>query len=235
MSKAQRSFQPGTQYYVPAMQAGAELGQQLDSRVDMGAPKLASATGNDIMNATIIANAGVSTTMILASPAICADAPYGRSVGVKASGATGANLVTKVFGRDYLGQGMNETITVANGDGTTQIQGLKAFKYVDKIVHNGGATNAVTASLGFGTKLGLPYNTRQIEREYVDQVVGATGTFVAGVLTDPQTTTTGDPRGTYVPTYTPDGVKKLSLDAQFSNFVNAANNGGLHGIAQFNG
>jgi len=234
MGKAQRSFQTGLQYYVPAMQAGAELGQQLDMRVEFGTPKLASATGNDILNATIIANAGVSTTMLI-STANVADAPFGRNVGVKASGATGANLVTKVFGRDYLGQAMNETITVANGDGTTQIVGLKAFKYIDKIVHNGGASNAVTASLGFGGKLGLPYNTRAVEREYADFVVAAAGTLVAGVLTDPQTTTTGDVRGTYIPTTTLDGVKKIAIDAQFSSYVNAANNGGLHGIPQFNG
>lgn len=49
-------------------------------------------------------------------------------------------------------------------------------------------------------------------------------------LTDPQTTTTGDPRGTYEPITLLDGVKKIEVAFVGDNVVNAAGNGGLHGI-----
>lgn len=53
--------------------------------------------------------------------------------------------------------------------------------------------------------------------------------FSHPVVTDPQTTTTGDPRGTYEPLLTPDGseiIVGLVGDPAF----NASGNGGLHGI-----
>ncbi len=48
-------------------------------------------------------------------------------------------------------------------------------------------------------------------------------------LTDPQTTTTGDPRGTYEPLRTLDG-SEIIVSMLGNNAVNASNNGGLHGI-----
>jgi hypothetical protein len=58
---------------------------------------------------------------------------------------------------------------------------------------------------------------------------------VAPVFTDPQTATTGDPRGTYDPNGTLNGTRIFELDCDFDDFVNAANNGGMHGIRHFNG
>jgi hypothetical protein len=51
--------------------------------------------------------------------------------------------------------------------------------------------------------------------------------------TDPGTTTTGDPRGTYVPNTTPNGAKVLSGVFIPNHRLNASGNGGLHGIQQF--
>lgn len=233
--RAQRSFVSGLNYYVPAMQAGADLGQELDNRFSFGAPILAPAATNDIISTGFAVNGAVSVTLISQLVKTMLDGPWGRTVGFKASGATGANVVFTVYGRDYLGQAMRETITVANGDGTTSIYGLKAFKWIDKVVHNGGASNAVTALMGSGPRLGLPYVTVAVEREYSNNVVAAAGTLTAPVFTDPQTASTGDPRGTYIPTTTLDGAKVIEIDAQISSYVNANNRGGLHGIAHFNG
>ncbi len=231
MTQQQRSFVNGYNYYVPGMQAGAQLGQLLDNRVFFGAPKLAAANANDVASG-IAANGGTTASVANAS---MADAPFGRNVVVKASGATGGNLTVTVVGRDYLGQPMRENIVVANADGTNNIAGIKAFKYVDRIINSGTATNAVTFAVGFGARLGLPYNTIAVEREYVDGVVGTAGTLVAGVRTDPQTATTGDPRGTYTPTATLDGVKVIAIDAQFTAHMNSNDRGGLHGIPHFAG
>lgn len=54
--------------------------------------------------------------------------------------------------------------------------------------------------------------------------------FSLPVLTDPQTTTTGDPRGTYESLMTMDGVKEIIVGLVGDNSVNSSNNGGYHGI-----
>ena len=53
--------------------------------------------------------------------------------------------------------------------------------------------------------------------------------FTPAILTDPQTTTTGDPRGTYEPLMTPDG-SEIIVTLQGDPSYNASGNGGLHGI-----
>lgn len=54
--------------------------------------------------------------------------------------------------------------------------------------------------------------------------------FTPAVTTDPQTTLIGDPRGTYESNMTPDGVAEIIVALLADNQVNAAGNGGLHGI-----
>lgn len=228
MTQQGRNFVNGYNYYVPAMQAAADLGQLLDDRVNFGKPALADAAAANVVT-------GVSEATATTVVAAVADAPFGRSVAVKASAASGANLTLTIVGRDYLGQPMRENIVIANADGTNNVLGLKAFKYIDKVLSDGGASAAITFGVGWSTKLGLPYVTRAVEREYSDQVVAAAGTLVAGALTDPQTATSGDPRGTYIPTTTLDGIKTIEADVQYSNYVNANNRGGLHGVPHFAG
>lgn len=53
--------------------------------------------------------------------------------------------------------------------------------------------------------------------------------FTLPVLTDPQTLTTGDPRGTYEPILTPDG-SEIIVGLIGDPSYNAAGNGGYHGI-----
>lgn len=54
----------------------------------------------------------------------------------------------------------------------------------------------------------------------------------AAVTTDPQTTTTGDPRGSYEPIVTMDAVKEILIGLLGDASYNSSGNGGLHGIAQ---
>jgi len=54
--------------------------------------------------------------------------------------------------------------------------------------------------------------------------------FFAPTLTDPQTLTTADPRGTYESLLTMDGTKEIVVGLSGDNSVNAAGNGGYHGI-----
>jgi hypothetical protein len=219
------NFIEGFNYYVPAMQAGGDLGQLTKIRVNLGAIVLADADG--ILDGADNSVVGDITTLnALYSPAKMGK--FGRNVTVVASGA--ATSVVTVIGRDYLGQPMRENLTL---NGTTPVVGLKAFKYIDKVNIPVG-TASTTIDLGWGARMGLPYKTRAIYREYEDQVVAAAGTLNAPVITDPQTATTGDPRGTYTPTGTPNGTKVFEVDAEIDASVNAAGNGGLHGIRHFN-
>ncbi len=223
MANARPEYQSGFNYYVPAMAAAADLGQLLSQRVYLGAIALTDADG--ILNDQSIASAG-STTTFDAAYTVTKMGPFGRNVIVIASGAATSTVTVK--GRDYLGQPMSETLTL---NGNNSVVGLKAFKYIDKVTY--GATSATTIDLGWGTRFGLPYKTRAVERELKDSVLASAGTLAAPVITDPATATTGDPRGTYIPTGTPDSTAIFEIDCVFDNYVNSSGNGGLHGIQHY--
>jgi len=226
MQRVRDNFIEGFNYYVPAMQGGGDLGgQPLHGRISFGAPPVADV--DSLLAAQSIATAGETTTFLTTTHTPAKMSPFGRNMTVVASGAATSNVT--IIGRDYLGQPMRESFTL---NGTTPVVGGKAFKYIDKVTF--GATGATTINVGYGARLGVPYRVVAVEREYTDNVLAAAGTLVAPVMTDPQTATTGDPRGLYTPTTTPDGAKVLEIDVNFNNFVNAAGNGGLHGIKHFN-
>lgn len=224
MSQPQREFHTGFNYYVPAAKAMGDLGQNLSQRVQLGAPVVADPDG--IIDGQSIA-AAVTVTAFAATYTTAKMGKFGRNLTVVADGA--ATSAVDVYGRDYLGQPIRETLTL---NGTTAVQGVKAFKYIDKVVCAATASRAI--DLGWGAKLGLPYNCIAVEREFEDGVVAAAGTLVAGVRTDPQTATTADPRGLYTTTGTLDGTAMFEIDCQFDNYVNSSGNGGLHGVKHYN-
>jgi hypothetical protein len=97
---------------------------------------------------------GSSTSLTTTAGMI--DAPYGRCL--TATGSAGSNHVCVIHGRDYLGQMMQESITLS---GTTVIFGNKAFKFVDKIVIAAGASGD-TADIGWYNRVGLPYKLEKV-------------------------------------------------------------------------
>lgn len=204
--------------YVPACGYAADVIHGAAYEVDFLTPIAAVAAG--ILSATSIATA-VDTNTFLSDTA---DAPFGRNVTVVASGAATSNVT--VYGKDYLGQGMSESFTL---NGAAPVVGNKAFKWIDRIT--AGITGGTTINVGFGSKLGLPYRMSQVISESGNGAGAAVGTFVAGVLTDPQTTTTGDPRGTYAPTTALNGSNRILAQFMPHNVLNANGNGGLYGIA----
>ena len=213
--------------YVPAAAFAQDVIAEGPYQVDFGTPAVANATS--ILSAQSIAVAITASGLSGTTPLLLDTIPdtFGRNIQVVASGA--ATSAVTVRGRDYLGQPMTELFAL---NGTTPVLGVKAFKWIDSITF--GATGGTTVNVGTGAKFGLPYRmSRVLGTEEVDGTTAAAGTFVAGVLTDPQTTTTVDPRGTYTPTTTPDGVKRLRMSFFPNNLINAAGNGGLYGIAHF--
>src|SRR5262252_3704384 len=209
--------------YCPAMRYSSDVNYNGMTRVSFGSPAVASAT--NILSAQSI-NTAVTVDLTSSTINAVLDAPYGRALQVVASGA--ATSTVQINGYDYLGQPMTETLTL---NGATPVLGKKAFKYLRNAVC--GLTAGTTINLGTQNIFGLPYKTIKVDHETSDQALVAAGTLAEPVLTDPQTATTGDPRGTYTPTTTPDGSKVLTCDCMMQNDVNTSNRGGLHGIAQF--
>jgi hypothetical protein len=174
----------------------------------------------------------VVTTVIYFTTPKLMDARYGRTITVTPSADPGAaTLVVEVVGYDYVGQPMVERITLPNG-ASALVAGLKAFYYVIGTRVITLATNTVTFSVGSGLRLGLPYKGRIINaRENTTDLTYAqiNTAHNAPILTDPQTATTGDPRGTYTRLTAPDGTL-TELQMAGDPWVNSSNNGGLLGI-----
>lgn len=134
------------------------------------------------------------------------DVPRAVSVTQVAAG-TGRNFT--VSGFDYYGQAMSEVIASTAG---STVNGKKAFYQISGITVSGATTTAIT--VGTTDILGLPL--RVINAAYVVRVgwnsalAADAGTFVAADMAT-ATTTTGDVRGTYVPSNATNGVKRLVM------------------------
>lgn len=234
MQRTAKYFPRRSNMYVPAMAYASDMIHEGPFDVDFGPMIVASAT--DILNAQSIASAGTATTLLKdntdpVQAAVQADFPYGPGFGrclqIVLSGA-GTPTVT-IRGRDYLGQPMTEVFT---GNGTTPVVGVKAFKYIDSVTWT--AVGGTTMNVGTTDKLGLPYRMENVLAEHLDGARVATlGTLVAPSYVDPQTATTTDPRGTYDPQSTLNGVAKLHVTFIPNPRVNAAGNGGLHGLQHY--
>ena len=199
-------------------------------RVSLGTPVVADADGLLAVVDTTATTGSITVTGNAALGAIgaTADAPYGRNVTVTGAGA-GAKVLT-IVGKDYLGQSMQETITCVAGDGA----GVKAFKSVSSITLGAVAGDATT-NFGWGDVLGLPFKTVKILSEEANGVLEATlGALVGPVMTNPQTATTGDPRGTYNPQTVLAVTTEIVVTCVFDASV-VSGNGGYHGIRHYNG
>lgn len=127
------------------------------------------------------------------------------------SGGADTSVIT-ITGTDEYGRVMKENITT---NGTTAVNGVKAFKTVTGI--SGSLTAANGIFIGTTNILGLPIHVPKatvgyILKELQDDAVATAGTVVAGLARNTESTaTTADVRGTYLPNATPDGAKAFSL------------------------
>lgn len=219
-------FPRGVNCYVPAAQFASGLGAaDNEFVVDFGTPPVASATF--YYQTAALTSGAASTVLASAMTATETAAPFGRNVSLVASGAS--TRVCIVYGWDYLGQPMSETITL---NGATPVPGVKAFKRLES-VSIGASADTVTVSIGTGARFGLPFRANKVVREESDGVNASTGTFTAGVRTDPQTATTVDPRGLYTPTTTPDAAKNIIAAFNVDRYINDSGNGGIYGIKHY--
>lgn len=169
----------GFKRYVSGAAFVGERHQASPLRVNLGAPAALDADGilNDLNIAT--ANANVITTAFATTYDTVngLSGRYGRNLTVVASGA--ATTTLEIRGYDYLGQPMLETFTL---NGTTTVQGNKAFKFVSSVKNITG-TDAVTVDVGWGNRLGLPFKANGLAMSYEDDVPWSFGTASHSVVT----------------------------------------------------
>lgn len=229
MSARQGTFyQKGVNMYVPALQYASDVELTEPTMFFLGTPALASATA--IMSA-VASNAVAGTLNTLAADYI-ADSTYGRNIVLTPSGVPGNTNIIDILGYDYLRQPMIERFT-GSAAASTALVGKKAFYGVTASRIVTPASNAVTFNLGTGSILGLPYKGWLAwVKENMVPLTPSTQ-FTVPDLTDPATAVTGDPRGTYTAVAALDGIKRIEAGMFGDNYVNAAGNGGLHGIRHF--
>jgi hypothetical protein len=113
----------------------------------------------------------------------------------------------------------------------------KAFYRLWKTRIIGAAANAVTGTIGTGPKLGLPYKCMvawsKEDGVLINRFEMTAGKVVNADITDPATSTSNDPRGTYECAQALNGIRTVVVGIAGDPAVNAAGNGGLHGIRQF--
>lgn len=221
-----REYLPrGINNYVPAMGYASDVIHGSPTLFSFGTPDDETTLVDAIKTDFDTTAAGESTDIDGDAP--YSDARYGRCVAITGTGAT----VFTITGRDYLSQPMVEEITLTDGAG----EGNKAFFWIDRIEWDDTGGGAGT-TVGWSNKLGMPYKTSMVHTELADGSPEAdTGTLVAGDVTDPQTATTDDPRGTYAPNVALDGETEVAVFGIFSNWINPDGNGGLHGVKHYFG
>jgi hypothetical protein len=225
MFRDRKQFEPGINAYVPAMQYSNAINHTQPQQFSLGAP-----AANAVLKAGIIANAAIGTVTAVD---LIVPEPYGRTLIFTPSGDPGsAGGQIDWRGFDYLGQPILQRVGGVNGS-STPIVGLKAFKRIVSARVVTVSTNAVTWSITSGDALGLPYRGDVTWAREGGVMVAVAAQFVPGVTTDPATSASGDPRGTYNPTIALDGTKEIIVAMIGDASVNANGNGGLHGIRQY--
>lgn len=156
--------------------------------------------------------AGTGTTSVTTASGVAAiqlDCP--RAVSVTIGTGTIADTAITVTGFDVYGQAMTDVIQTGTTQSTT-VNGEKAFFQVTGVAVAGAVGG--TVAVGTSDILGSP--VRITDAGYIARAgwAGAlaedAGTFVAAVTTT-ATTTSGDVRGTYVPSSAPNGTRRLVM------------------------
>lgn len=136
-------------------------------------------------------------------------AALARAVSVVSANAGDTTQTITVRGYDVFHQPISETIAL---NGTTTVNGKKAFKYIASVtgsaVSAGNVTVGTTDIFGINTKTDLWEN---LDIFFNQAFVTATTGFVAAVATNPATATTGDVRGTYALQTASNGTRRLRI------------------------
>lgn len=134
-----------------------------------------------------------------------------RAVSITIGAGTITDRAVTVSGYDVYGQAMSEVIQTGTTQSTT-VNGKKAFYQVSSVT----VANTVGGTLAVGTTDILGSPVRITDAGYIARsgwagtLADDAGTFVAAVTTT-ATTTSGDVRGTYVPSSAANGTRRLVM------------------------
>lgn len=232
-------FPYGLSMRVPSLQYAADVTLNGPFCCNFGAPLALSANGilaagvmvngSAVTFNTVGAGAGTATVIgyngLVPFDSTTIRNGWGRNITAVASAANARTLT--VTGYDYLGSKLVEVLTM---NGTTTVQGLKAFQWIESLVFSSD-TDTTTVNVGWGNKLGLPYAGNAMDVEIKDGAVAANaGTFTAALAdATAETSTNADVRGTYLPvTVIPNGSVVFELWYM-------PRRGNLHGNARYAG
>lgn len=158
----------------------------------------------------IVLTAGAGVTQVVNSrgeTVLQLDCPRAVSIFLTGAGTPRAYVVT---GYDYAGQKMTETITTVAAATTS---GKKAFNQILSISGAGGSAQPITVGTTdvLGAPVCIPDKGFIIAVHWANAQPVDAGTTVVADTTNPATTSTGDVRGTYLPSSATDGVKRLVM------------------------
>lgn len=161
---------------------------------------------------TLTASTGITTTTVNGQTVLQMDVPRALRF---SSGGNDTGITFNVSGYDFYGQATTENVTGASGGVATS---NKAWWQVQAITPSGSI--ATTILVGTADKFGLPVAV--LDAAYIGQVkwnetlAADAGTLVTGV-TSTATRTTGDVRGTYVPSANAsNGTRRLVVNILLS-------------------
>jgi hypothetical protein len=159
--------------------------------------------------AALTLSAGTGTTAVTVNGVACIQLDVPRALKIT-SGGNDSGITFDVVGYDVYGVAMTEYITGANATAAT---GAKAWFSIASITPS--ASVASTVEVGTADKFGLPYFLSNLVYclgvQWNSTLAKDTGTLAVGVTTTPSHTT-GDVRGTYVPSSgASDGTKRLVI------------------------
>ena len=171
-------------------------------------PEAASATA--VCAAQAVAGAGNATINGASASGGVATFDVARGVNVDSSNVGDTSQTVTVTGTDYWNQAQTETIAL---NGTTAVAGKKAFKTITQVAVSAALAGNLT--VGSTDVFGLPYRVTDagyiLRSGWAGALANDAGTFVAADTTSPATATTGDVRGTYVPSSSANGSRRLVL------------------------
>ena len=168
----------------------------------------ASQTATGAQNLSLLATSTLGGRYVTrADGSSCVQLDVPRALQVNC--ATTARAFT-ISGYDLYGQAMSEVITVATAG--TGVSGKKAFFQVSTVTIAGSAT---TCTVGTTDILGSPIRITDggylTHVGYNNNFTLDSGTLTVADQTNPATTTTGDVRGTFVPSTATNGIKRLVI------------------------
>ena len=163
-----------------------------------------------VYTSTVTLTAGAGTTSVVRPDGITVvqlDVP--RAVATTTGAGTPTSRNVTISGFDVYGQPMSEVIATGTVQSTT-VNGKKAFFQIRSITISGSPV--VTVAVGTTDILGIPVrvtNAGYLARVgWENALADDAGTFVAASVAT-ATTTTGDVRGTLVPSTATNGAKRL--------------------------